>query len=95
MHLPVAAAVVVAAAVLRTSVEEWCLLVLCIAGVLAAELFNTAIERLARAVTREHHPDLRDALDIASAGVLLAASGAAVVGVLVLGAEWAALLGWW
>lgn len=54
------------------------IMVLCIAMVFVAELFNTAIERLARAVTREFHPDVRDALDVAS-GAVLTASGFAIV----------------
>jgi diacylglycerol kinase len=45
---------------------------------------NTAIEHLARAVTREPNPEVRDALDVASAAVLMAALGAAVVGAMLL-----------
>jgi diacylglycerol kinase len=80
IHSGIAALVVLAAAVLRVSVLEWGLLVLCIAAVLAAEMFNTAIESLARAVSSEYHADLKDALDMSSAGVLIAAFGAAIVG---------------
>ena len=54
IHLTTAAAVVLAGFWLHVSLLEWCLLVLCIATVLAAELFNTALEQLARAITREH-----------------------------------------
>ena len=42
MHLFFAAAVIVAGVVLRVTQSEWCLLVLSMAAVLAAEMFNTA-----------------------------------------------------
>jgi diacylglycerol kinase len=79
-----AAAVVVAAAAVRASLVEWGLLVLCIAVVLAAEMFNTALEHLGRAITREENADIREALDMAAGAVLVVSIGAAVVGVLVL-----------
>lgn len=85
VHLAVTAIVLVAGAVLGISIIEWCLIVLCIATVLAAEMFNTSIERIARAVTNTENRDLRDALDMASGAVLIAAAGAAILGVLVLG----------
>ena len=67
VHLTVATAVIVAAAVLRVSLVEWCLLVGAIGFVLTAEVFNTAIESLARAHDVGRHPRIRDALDMASA----------------------------
>jgi len=85
VHLFVVMLVVVAGAALQISATGWCLLTLCIALVLTAEMFNTALERLARAITRDEHPEIRDALDIASGAVLVAAVGAIVVGLLVLG----------
>ena len=80
MHLAVAGAVVIAAAVLGVSVVEWCLLLGAIGFVLTAEVFNTAIESLARAHDVGRHPRIRDALDMASAAVLVAAITAAVIG---------------
>jgi len=95
VHLFVAAAVVALAAALRCGLIEWCLLLLCIAAVLAAETFNTALERMAKAITSEHDANIGDALDIASAAVLLAAMGASAVGLAVFGRRLAVLLGWW
>lgn len=80
VHLPAALLVVAAAAWLQVQLVDWCLLLLCIASVLAAELFNSALESLAKAVNREHNPRLGDALDIASGAVLVAALGAMAVG---------------
>jgi diacylglycerol kinase len=95
VHLFFTAAVVAAGVLLRVTQSEWCILVLCMATVLAAEMFNTALESMARAISEETHPDLGDALDIGSAAVLLAAAGAVVVGLIIFGNRLAILLGWW
>jgi diacylglycerol kinase len=95
VHLVMAAAVILVAALLQVTREEWCLLVMCIAAVLAAEYFNTSLERLAREVDRNHNPNIGAALDMASAAVLIAAIGAAIVGCVVFGHRAGALLGWW
>jgi len=91
IHRVMTVLVVIVAALLRVSEIEWCLLIVCITIVLTAEMFNTAIERLARAITRDEHPEIRDALDIASGAVLVTSIGAAVIGAIVLGGS---LLAW-
>ena len=58
------------------SLVEWCLLLLCIAGVLTAEMFNSALESMAKAITGESDPHLGNSLDIGSAAVLVASIGA-------------------
>ncbi len=83
VHITFAVLVMIAAAVLRVDLAEWGLLILCIAIVLVAEVFNSALERLAQAITRTENEDIAAALDIASGAVLVAALGAAVVGALV------------
>jgi diacylglycerol kinase len=85
IHLVVALAVVSAAVLLRCEWLEWAVLGLCMGLVLTAEMLNSAIERLARAVTRRENPNIRDALDMAAGGVLVAAVAASAVGALVLG----------
>ncbi len=62
---------------------QWCIVLLCIVAVLTAEMLNTALEQLAQAVDRDYNPHLRDALDMGSAAVLLAAAGAVVIGAVV------------
>jgi undecaprenol kinase len=94
VHLFVAVAVTVAAAVFQVSLIEWCLLAGCIGGVLAVELLNTAIERLARAVDDSYNAQLRDALDISGAAVLIASVAASVIGALILGRHLLPALGW-
>jgi diacylglycerol kinase len=69
----------------RLSVDEWRWIVLAIGWVWMAEAFNTAIERLADAVTLERDPQIGLVKDLAAAGVLLSAIGAAMIGLLVFG----------
>jgi diacylglycerol kinase len=95
VHLFAAAAVIVAGSMLRVTRVEWCLLAICIAGVLTAEMFNSALESMARAITHEDNPHLGGALDIGSAAVLMAAIGAAAVGALVFLHRLLPLVGWW
>ncbi len=83
VHLPAAAAVVGLGFYLQVNLVEWGLLILSITAVLVAEMFNSALESLAKAVDRKHNPQLAAALDIAAAAVLTAALGASVVGALV------------
>lgn len=94
IHIFCAMVVVAGAVALDVSLVEWCLFAVCITMVLAAEMFNTALERLAKAISREHHPDIGTALDISSAAVLLTAIGAAVVGVILFLNRVLLLFGW-
>ncbi|MFN9355472.1 MAG: diacylglycerol kinase family protein, partial [Alphaproteobacteria bacterium] len=64
---------------------EWVAIILAATLVWMAEALNSALERLADAVTRDIHPSIRSAKDMAAGAVLLAALAAAMVGVLVLG----------
>lgn len=59
---------------------EWLIVVLCFALVLAAEAFNTAIERLVDLVSPQYHPLAGDVKDIAAGAVLLCAIAAAIIG---------------
>jgi undecaprenol kinase len=73
--------VAVALAYLQPPAVWWALVSLCAAGVLAAELFNTAIEHLADHVQPDLHPQIRIVKDCAAAAVLCAAAGAVAVAI--------------
>lgn len=62
---------------------EWFILILCFGIVLAAEGFNTAIERLVNLVSPERHPVAGDVKDIAAGAVLICAVAAAIVGIII------------
>jgi diacylglycerol kinase len=83
IHVLASAAVVAAGFFFRVTLLEWGVLVLCIVSVFVAELLNTSLEWLAKAIREEHDPRIGSALDVASAAVLLAAFGAMAVGFLV------------
>ncbi len=95
VHFSVATLVIVAGALLGLSLIEWCILLLCIAGVLVAELFNSALESMAKAITGQSDPHLGNSLDIGSAAVLLASLGASIVGASIFVHRLGILLGWW
>ena len=95
VHLLVGVAVAAAGVALRVDLMEWCILALCVAAVLCAEMFNGALESMAKAITGESDPHLGNSLDIGSAAVLVASIGSAVVGAIIFGHRLGMLLGWW
>lgn len=71
---------------------EWCWIVLAMTSVWTAEALNTAFELLADATTQEYHPLIGRAKDVAAGAVLLAAIGAAVIGLIIFGPRICAFL---
>ena len=69
--------------ILGLSKIEWCLVILCIFAVLAAEAFNTALEYLTDLVSPEYHLLAGKTKDVAAAGVLLTAFGAFIIGTII------------
>lgn len=87
LRIHLVAAVAVTAIILLLPLErgETAALVLAVTAVIGAELLNTAVEALVDLlVEREHHRAAKVAKDVAAAGVLVTAAGAAVVGALIL-----------
>ncbi|MBN1393701.1 MAG: diacylglycerol kinase [Pirellulales bacterium] len=95
VHFCAAVLVVVAGAVLDVNLVEWCILALCIAGVLTVEMFNSALESMAKAITGQSDPHLGDSLDIGSAAVLIASLGASIVGSIIFINRLGVMLQWW
>jgi diacylglycerol kinase len=83
VHFAAAGLTILVAALLQVDRSEWSVLILCVTIVLTAEMFNSALEHLARAVDRSENRHIGSALDIGSAAVLTAALGASAVGVLI------------
>jgi diacylglycerol kinase (ATP) len=92
IHLAVTLAVIALGLLLRIELSGWCWLVLAMMAVWCGEAFNTAIERVADAAVPEDNPLIQQAKDAAAGAVLIAAIGAAVIGLLVLGPPLLALL---
>jgi len=95
VQITAALAVVALGWLLRMTRLEWGLLVLCITSVLVAEMFNSALETLAKAVDTRYNPQVGKSLDISSAAVLLSSAGAAIVGTMLFAYRLGIALGWW
>lgn len=70
---------------LQLSGVEWCIILLCIAGVIAAETINTSIEKIADFQSSEIHPEIRDIKDLAAGAVLVMAVVSVIIGLVVFG----------
>jgi diacylglycerol kinase len=65
---------------LQISKAEWIAIIFAIAMVISAEIFNSAIENLADLISKDFHPLIKKAKDLAAAGVLICAIGAFIIG---------------
>lgn len=93
IHLAITAVVLVAGVYFRVSVGEWLALILSIALVLAFEAINSAVEAVVDLASPELHPLAKRAKDAAAGAVLVAAIGAALVGIVVFLPRLFALVG--
>jgi diacylglycerol kinase len=82
-HLFGAIAVMIANYALKISATDWILTLLLIGAVWMSEIFNTAIEKLADRVTREHDSLIGQAKDLAAGAVLIMSTTAAICGALI------------
>ena len=85
VHVPIATVVLLTGVWIGLEPIAISILLLCIGTVMAAELFNSSLESLAKAITNQSDRNVADALDIASGAVLLVSLTASIVGALTLG----------
>jgi diacylglycerol kinase len=64
---------------------EWAILLITLAGVLATEMINTAIETTLDLISREQHPLIGLAKDVAAGAVLIWATAALLIGLCLWG----------
>lgn len=83
VHFFAALVVLLAATLLGCTLIEWAVLLLCIGGVLTAELVNSAIELLFKELPAEIRDRAWPCLDVAAGAVLLASVTASAVGLIV------------
>ena len=83
-HLIVTVLTIIAGFLLDITRTDWMIVILCIGVVIAAELFNTAIEKLVDLVSPERHPIAGQVKDIAAGAVLVCAATAAIIGLVVV-----------
>ena len=80
--------VLIAGLLTGLSVTEWIILVLVMALVVGAELFNTAIERVVDLASPAIHPLAKQAKDIAAGAVLVFAIASVIIGLLIFLPKW-------
>ena len=83
--MAIAVAVLVVGAFLPLPPFAWALVVVAIALVLVAELFNSALEAVVDLASPADHPLAKQAKDIAAGAVLVAAAAAVAIGLLLAG----------
>jgi diacylglycerol kinase (ATP) len=83
IHLLISIGVVLAGFFLKISPVEWCIILLCIALVTAAEAFNTVLEKLTDHNFPQYHETARVVKDIAAGAVLICALMAACCGIII------------
>lgn len=83
IHLLITCCVIIAGFFFGITRIEWCMLILCIALVFAAEAANTATEYLTDLVSPDYDQLAGKTKDVAAAAVLLAAIGAAITGIII------------
>jgi diacylglycerol kinase len=83
IHLVMTVAAILAAVFLKVNKTEMMAIVMAAGFVWSAELFNTAIEKLADRVTKESDPRIKFIKDVSAAAVLVSAFAALITGMII------------
>jgi len=83
IHLLATVLVIIAGLALGLDAARWAVLVLTISAVIAAELFNTALENVVDMITSQFSQTAKVVKDTAAAAVLVVSIAAAIIGILV------------
>ena len=83
IHALISVCVIIAGFVLHISMGKWIAIVLCIALVIAAELINTTIEKLADVIDLKPNKNIGLVKDMAAGSVLWCAMSAVCIGLLI------------
>lgn len=95
IHALVTLAVIMVCGWLRLPRWDWALIIVAICMVWVAEFFNTALEAVVDLSSPQPHVLAKVGKDVAAAAVLIAAAGAVVIGLLIIGPPlWKELLPW-
>ncbi len=83
IHCAMAILAILAGVLFRISTHEWIAVVFAIGLVISSEAINSAIERLADVVQPDRDERIRDVKDISAGAVLVCATTAFVIGLIV------------
>lgn len=83
IHAAATVTVIIAGAICRLPLGDWCWIILAISIVWTAEALNTAFEFLADVASPKFHPVVREAKDVAAGAVLITALAALAIGAII------------
>lgn len=83
IHIIAAITVIISAIIFKISVVEWIICISLISIVIAAELFNTALETTVDLAMPEKHEKAKIAKDVSASAVLIISIGAAIIGLII------------
>ncbi len=83
IHLAAALLAIIAGIVFKISLSEWVFIFIAIGLVFTSEAINTSIEKLSDFVSPEKRSSIKEVKDLASAGVLISAITALIIGLIV------------
>ena len=78
---------VLAGLFMKLNGAEWVAVVLCIGGVITAEMLNTCIEKICDMYTTEYREEIKVIKDIAAGAVLVISAAALIVALIILAAH--------
>jgi diacylglycerol kinase (ATP) len=85
IHAVVSIAVIGVGIWVQLELRDWAVIILTMAVVWTAEFLNTALEAMVDLASPEQHPLAGIGKDVSAAAVMMAAFGAVLVGLLILG----------
>ena len=88
IHLLASICIITVGFILHFSWVSWVLVILCIGLVFAAEMFNSAIEKLCDKVEPDQHPQIKIIKDLAAAAVWTTSLMSAVIGGILIYQAW-------
>jgi diacylglycerol kinase len=83
IHLAATVLVIIAGIAFKISLLEWAAIFIAIGLVFTSEAINTSIEKLSDFVSPEKRSSIKEVKDLASAGVLISAITALIIGLIV------------
>jgi diacylglycerol kinase len=83
LHIAASMMVIVLNIILKLSKTDWIITLILIGLVLMAEIFNTAIEKMADRITKVHDPLIRDIKDLSAGAVLTMGIVAAITAMII------------
>ena len=83
IQLVIALLVISLGLVVNLATVEWCIILGCIALVIALEMVNTSLERVCDMISTEYHPMIKIIKDVAAGAVLWAVIFCATIGCII------------